>query len=231
MTSHAFRKGFLAGLPFVLVIIPFGMLFGVLATEAGLNLAETMAMSVLVIAGAAQFTALQLMQDGAPLVVALLASLAVNLRMAMYSAALAPHIGAAPLGTRMVLSYFMVDQTYGLAAAEYDARPTAPLADKLGYFFGAVAAICPLWYLASYLGAVLGTRIPPALALDFAVPITFIAIIAPALRTLPHVVAALVSILLALALAWMPYSLGLMVAASVAMVAAAQTEIWLEKRG
>ena len=58
---RAYWQGFRDGLPFLLVIVPFGMLFGVLAAEAGWNLAEIMAMSVMVIAGASQFTALQLL--------------------------------------------------------------------------------------------------------------------------------------------------------------------------
>ena len=95
-----FAAGFLQGLPFVAVIVPFGMLFGVVGTEAGMDLAQVMAMTVLVIAGASQFTAVQLMTDNAPILLVLAASLTVNLRMAMYSAALVPHIGQAPLGLR-----------------------------------------------------------------------------------------------------------------------------------
>ncbi|MEM9268712.1 MAG: branched-chain amino acid ABC transporter permease, partial [Pseudomonadota bacterium] len=72
--------------------------------------------------------------------------------------------------------------------------------------------------------------IPPEFALDFAVPLTFIAIVAPSLRSLAHVAAALVSIVLALLLAWIPYALGLMIAACVAMVVGAQVEIWQEGR-
>ena len=56
-TKSAFWNGFLDCAPFILVVASFGLLFGVVATEAGLNLLETMSMTVLVIAGAAQFTA------------------------------------------------------------------------------------------------------------------------------------------------------------------------------
>ena len=76
-------KGLRDGAPFVLVIAPFAMLFGVLATEAGLNLLEVMSMSMIVIAGAAQFTAVQLMIEEAPTLIVILTGLAVNLRMAM----------------------------------------------------------------------------------------------------------------------------------------------------
>jgi predicted branched-subunit amino acid permease len=84
--------------------------------------------------------------------------------------------------------------------------------------------------LASLAGGLIGQAIPPDYALDFALPITFLAMVAPMLRSLPHLVAAGVSILLSLALAGMPYGTGLLVAASVAMAAGAGLERWLEMR-
>ncbi|MFT6271735.1 MAG: putative branched-subunit amino acid permease, partial [Dinoroseobacter sp.] len=95
--KSAFWLGFRDSAPFVVVVAPFALVFGVIATEAGLNLAEVMGFTFLVIAGAAQLTALQLMTENAPTVVVLVSALAVNLRMAMYSASLAPHLGNAPL--------------------------------------------------------------------------------------------------------------------------------------
>ncbi|MDP7149776.1 MAG: AzlC family ABC transporter permease, partial [Paracoccaceae bacterium] len=82
--NGAFWSGFRQGLPFILVIVPFALLFGVIATEAGLSIVETLGFSVVVIAGAAQFTALQLMTEQAPTLIVLASALAVNLRMAMY---------------------------------------------------------------------------------------------------------------------------------------------------
>jgi predicted branched-subunit amino acid permease len=77
---------------------------------------------------------------------------------------------------------------------------------------------------------VAGAAIPPELALDFAVPITFLAIVGPALRSLPHVAAALVSVVGWLALAWLPYNLWLFIAALLAMVTGALVEAWQERR-
>ncbi len=229
--SHrGFRAGLRDAAPFSLVIIPFGMLFGVVATEAGLSVFETMSFSVLVIAGASQFTALQMMQDQAPVLIVLATSLAVNLRMAMYSVALAPHLGAAPVWQRAFMAYVLVDQTFATAALEYERRPEKPLRTKIAYFMGAVAPVCPLWYGATLAGATLGQAIPPSFGLDFAVPITFLALVAPALRTLPHVISAFVSITGALALAWVPFSGGLLIAAVLALVAGAQSELWLARR-
>lgn len=227
---RAYWRGFRGGLPFLLVIVPFGLMFGVAGTEAGLNLAEVMGFSILVIAGASQFTAVQLMTDNAPVIAVLATSLAVNLRMAMYSASLAPHLGAAPTGVRALIAYFMVDQSYTLAAQEYEKRPDQSLAEKIAYYAGACTPICPQWYFSTWLGAVLGRAIPPEFALDFAVPITFLAMLAPIMRTLAHVAAAFVSVLMALLLAFLPAGTGLLIAAVLAMMTGAQVEIWMNGR-
>ncbi len=226
----AFVQGMLAGLPFILIIVPFGLLFGVVASEAGLSDLEAMAMTTLVIAGAAQFTAIQLMVENAPVAVVILTALAVNMRMAMYSASMVPHVGAAKFSTRMLIGYFLVDQTYGLAIKRYQEEPPIGLPEKLQYFFGSVLVICPFWYVFSYLGTQVGEAIPESYALDFAVPITFIALVAPSLRSLPHLAAAVSSVVFALLFAGFPFSSGLMLAACISMVIGAQVETWLERR-
>ncbi len=228
--SAAYWRGVRQGLPFVLVIVPFGLLFGVAGSEAGMSLFEVLGFSVLVIAGASQFTAVQLMNEHASTLMVILASLAVNLRMAMYSAALAPHLGAAPRWQRALVAYFMVDQVYALSAADYDRAPRQSLTQKLAYYAGACTPVCPQWYFSTLAGAWLGKAIPAEFALDFAVPVTFLAMIAPMLRSVPHVVAAGVSVAMALALSFLPSGTGLMLAAALAMAAGAQTELWLARR-
>lgn len=226
----AFWQGYRNGLPFLLVICPFGLLFGVVGTEAGLNIYQVMGFSILVIAGAAQFTAIQLMVENVPTLIVLASALAVNMRMAMYSASLTPHLGALPIWKRALVSYFMVDQSFAAANQYNETHPDLPASTKLAFFFGVVSAVAPFWYGFTYVGAAVGTAIPPEYALDFAVPITFLAIIAPALRTFPHVAAALVSTLVALGLNFLPYNLWLLVAAFAAMMTGAQVELWMERR-
>lgn len=220
----AFRRGFVGALPFVLVVGPFGLVFGVVAAESGLDLVAAGAMSVLVIAGAAQFTALQLLAEQAPAVVAVLAGLAVNLRTAMYSAALVPHLGAAPLATRALVAYLLVDQTFAASIAEYERRQDMTLAERTAFYFGTAAPVVPVWIAASLAGALLGRSVPPEYALDFAVPVAFLAILAPMVRTLAHLVAAAVSVAAALAFGWLPYGGGLFVAGLLAMLAGAEVE-------
>lgn len=226
----AFLRGARDALPFLLVVGPFGLLFGVVGTEAGLNLTEVMGFSVLVIAGASQFAALQVMSENAPTLIVILTALVVNLRMVMYSAALTPYLGKAPLWQRGLAAYFMVDQAYTLSQIKFEMEPELTVPARMAYYLGTVVPIAPFWYVLTYVGAVAGTQIPAEFALDFALPITFIAMIAPALRTLAHIAAAVTSIIVALLMAWMPYGTGLLVAATLAMIVGAQVELWIARR-
>ena len=229
-TRHAFWLGMRDSLPFLLVIVPFGMLFGVLANEAGWRLTETLAMSAVVIAGASQFTALQLLSEHAPLVICIIAPLAINLRMAMYSASLAPHLAGVPRWQRALMAYGLTDQSYGVAMNRYALSPKMGREERVAHYFGTLVPVCLPWWIATWAGAVAGTAIPEWLALDFAVPITFIALFAPALRDRPHVAAAVVAIGVALLFAFLPWNLGLIVASLAGMAAGAWLELRLEAR-
>ncbi|MFV0303363.1 MAG: AzlC family ABC transporter permease [Paracoccus sp. (in: a-proteobacteria)] len=228
--AQCFRHGMVQSIPFLIVLLPFGMLFGVLASDVGLDLAQVIGFSVLVLAGASQFTAVQLLSDQVPALLAVVSALAVNLRMAMYSASLVPWLGAASGRDRAAVAYLLVDQTYALGIQHYEMNPRLGMAQRLGYFYGAAAAMCIPWAISSVVGALVGEAIPDGIALDFAIPITFLAMIAPMLRTLAHKAAALVAILMALALAWMPAGTGLLIAAPLGMAAGALVETWQERR-
>ena len=85
------------------------------------------------------------------------------------------------------------------------------------------------WFGASYLGAALGTAIPPGLPLDFALPIAFLAMVAPMLRTVAHLGAATTGLVLSLVFASVPYSLGLLIAATAGMMVGAAIEKRMER--
>ncbi|MFN4100288.1 MAG: AzlC family ABC transporter permease [Pararhodobacter sp.] len=227
---RAFWQGIRNGGPLILIVGPFALVFGVIATEAGLNVLQTMAFSIAVIAGAAQLTAVQLMTENAPVVIILITALAVNLRMAMYSASLTPHLGSAPVWQRALIAYLMVDQAYAVSILRYEQETEWTTPVKVAYYLGAVLLICPAWYLGTFAGAVLGSQIPDSIPIAAAVPIAFIALVGPMLRTLAHVAAAFVSVAGALVLAFLPYNLGLLAAALAAMATGAAVEVWMKRR-
>ncbi len=228
--KKAYVSGFSAGLPFLIVVIPFGAIFGVIGMEAGLNLVEVMGFSVLVIAGGAQITALQLMQDNAPTVIVLATALAVNARMAMYSASMAPHVGTAPMWQKALISYLLVDQSYAASVLKYEEKPQWDVATKVAYFLGTITPVAPMWYLGTLAGALAGQAIPESWSLDVAVPLAFLAIVAPGLRTVAHMAAAFTALLASLLLAWLPFSLGVIAAGMLGMVAGAEVEKAIARR-
>lgn len=229
-TKSAFLAGVRDGLPFIVMVVPFAMLFGVVAIEAGLTLAQTMGFTILVIAGASQFAALQLMVENAAIGFILLAALAVNLRMAMYSAALAPHLGGAPLWQRLLVGYLNFDQSYMASVARYDDTLDMPLSDKVAFFLGVAAAITPFWCSFTLVGALIGAAIPESYQIEFIIPIAFLSMVAPMIKSLAHVAAAFVSAVVALLLVWMPSGSGLLVAAVCAMGTGVMVETWMEGR-
>ena len=79
-------------------------------------------------------------------------------------------------------------------------------------------------------GIMVGSAIPEAWALDFIVPIMFLAMVSPMLKSLAHVAAAAVSVSVALALVGLPSGTGLLVAAAAAMVTGAIVATRIERR-
>ena len=105
---------------------------------------------------------------------------------------------------RAAVAYSLVDQTYALSIDYYQNTPKLSIPQRLGYFFGTAIVMCGAWMVFAYLGATVGRAIPDSVPLDFAVPITFLAMIAPALRSLPHMVAATVAVIVSLLLVGLP---------------------------
>ena len=228
MTATTAKSGFVQGMidgaPFLLVGVPFATLFGVVSEAAGLDTAQTVVMSALVIAGASQFTAVQLRSENAPVWLALLSAITVNLRVAMYSAALQPHLGPARLSHRVLAAYLNTDSAFALGLQRFEAEPAMPLSTRIAYFCGTMFPMGPLWVVFTWVGAVFGARLFAGLPLDFAMPILFLALSAPMLRSLAHVAAAITSIVAALALVWLPSGLGIVFAAMAAMAVGAEVE-------
>ena len=224
IVKSAFREGFLTGLPFILVGVPFAMLFGLVATEAGFSVVQVISFSAVVFAGASQLTALQMMNEAAPVWVVIATAMAVNLRMAMYSASLQPHLGAAPLWQRVLIAYINVDASYAISIQKFEDAPAMSVPEKVAYFVGTIIVMAPLWLLGSYIGAKVGDALPETIALDFAMPILFLAVVAPMIKTLAHLAAAVTSIVAAMMLSFLPSGIGILFAAFLAMAVGAEIE-------
>jgi 4-azaleucine resistance transporter AzlC len=202
--------------PILLGVAPFGMIYGVLALGAGLPPLVAQAMSSVVFAGSAQFIASQLIRDGVPAAVLVLTVFVVNLRHALYSASVAPHLRRLSPGWKALLAYLLTDEAFAVVITRYQGEggPDAePPRWRHWYFFGAGITLWGSWQLSTAAGIFLGARVPEGWSLDFTLALTFIALVFPALRDRAATAAALVAGALAVLAAGLPYKLGLLLAA------------------
>jgi predicted branched-subunit amino acid permease len=205
-----FRDGALSMLPAAVALAPFGIVCGVAAANAGVSAPAALGLSALVFSGAAQIVITELYAAGAPVLVIVATCFVVGLRLALYSAAVAPHVQALPARWRAILAYFVTDQGFAGSIRRLHDSP-----DKGGassYFIGGGAMLWLGWQVADVVGYYAGQAIPAAWSLDFAVPLCFIALLAPLLREAPAIVAAALAAVAVVVLDGLPMRLNLVTA-------------------
>jgi 4-azaleucine resistance transporter AzlC len=214
--SKQFWAGARAEIPLLIGVIPFGLIYGALAVNAGLSNAEAQLMSSIVFAGSAQFITAQLVHQAAPGLVIVLTIAIVNLRHMLYSASMAPYIASLPTRWKAVLSYLLTDEAYAPTILHYEKHGITPYAHW--FWLGAGCTLWAFWQTSTAVGIFLGAAIPESWSLDFALPLTFIAMLVPVLRGRPAIAAALSAGVVALLAFSLPYKLGLIVAALVGIL-------------
>lgn len=216
-----FITGACHSLPILLGVAPFAMICSVAAVSVGLTPFEAAGMSLIVFAGASQLAVLQLLGLGAPWLVMALTAWVINLRFTMYSAALAPYLQKEPLSRKAPFAYILSDQAFGVTMSRFvNELPDNPP----WYFYGAAAAVWVTWQAGSVAGALLGALVPASWGLDFAFPLSFMALMFAALKDRPSVIAALVGGTSAILTKGLPYNLGLALAALLGIGAGLLTE-------
>ena len=225
--TQEFWDGVRAELPLQLGVVPFGMIFGVLAMAAGIPFGGSLAMSSIIFAGSAQFITTQLYALDTPTLVILLTIFVVNLRHALYSASVAPYLKPLKPAWKWLLAYLLTDEAYAVTILHYqrtdallesapqekNLKETAPIADNRHWFFlGSGFTLWAFWQVSTLIGIYLGAVIPESWSLDFTLALVFIAIVVPALKDRPAWGAAVAAGVVFLFVAQLPLKLGLIVA-------------------
>lgn len=185
MSYAAFAKGMKQIFPVAAAGIVDGLVFGILARQAGLGVTEAMLFSLLVNAGSSQFAAVGLISQGIVGWPILVSTLLLNARHLLYGLSLGPKFrGTAPWKLALVGGW-LNDETYALKAT-YLAAGEKP---SLSYFAGASAADYLIWNVSTFAGAWFGTVFTQteAYGLDFAFVATFLGFLAVNLVSRFHV--------------------------------------------
>lgn len=179
--------GITAELPLMLGVVPFGMIFGFLAIETGFTPLTVMAMSVIIFGGASQIIFIQMAAIPAgPLAIASTVGV-LNLRHALYSAILSTYFNKLPLRWRLLLSYLLTDEAFFVSLARFQTEPPSPYMHY--HLMGASLILWISWQIATAAGIILGALIPPSLNLGFLIPLTFMAIVLPQIKSFPPLLA------------------------------------------
>lgn len=181
-------------IPIAVSVFAYGLVFGVLARQAGLSLLEALLMSGLVFAGASQFVALGLWAVSLPVGAIILTTLIVNLRHLLMGASISPWFSRLPFARAYGTLFFLSDESWALLMGEF-ARGKRNAA----FLLGSGVALYVAWVSAAIVGRTLGGVIqdPAQWGLDFAITAVFIALLVGLWRgkqdILPWIVAAIVA--------------------------------------
>ena len=193
-STGAFRRGFWALAPLWLGVVPFAAAYAITARSAGLSLIETQALSVLVFAGSAQFSAVGLFAVGTAGAEIVLTTFLLNVRHLLYGVSLGREFELRRR-ERPVAAFFLTDEAFGVAAASKER--------SFRFLLGVELSLFTMWNLATLGGFLLGSALPDPerLGVDLIFPLAFLALLVPLVRTRVELVVALGSGVVAYALA------------------------------
>jgi branched chain amino acid efflux pump len=188
------REGARRVAPLVIPAAAFGVSFGVLASAAGMGKLAPVVMSATTFAGAGQFAAASILDEGGAVVAAMAAAALLNSRYVPIGISVAP-LFHGPRWRRLIEAQLIVDESWAISnqgGGRFDR----------GLLLGAGLVLYPCWVLSTVVGAVAGDLLgdPERLGLDAAFPALFLALLVPQLRTRQTVLAAIGGAAVALAL-------------------------------
>lgn len=223
-------RGLIATLPMMISAFPFGLIFGALATSHGLSPVATMSMSLFVFSGSAQFIAIILLGTGSAIGVIWLATLILNLRHLLYAATLVDHVRHLNQVWRFGLAAWLTDETFAVMERRY--RLEGGGAHAHWYYIASCLGMYLNWAFWTYIGVVVGTRFEDigAWGLEFAMVVTFIGIVMPALSSRPYWLAAITAGAIATLANALPYKLGLMLGALAGIAVGLALQEWQRRR-
>ena len=209
--AREFWQGVRDETPLMLAVIPFGLVFGALGLAAGLAPLEVILLSSIVFGGASRVIFAQLWGLGTPAFVVAGSVATINLRHVLYSASISRYVRHLPLGWRVLLGYLLTDEAYAISINRFQNGPASPHSHY--HLLGTGLTLWVCWQAATIIGVIASNNIPETWSLGFAIPLTFIAIVAPAIKNRADIAACLTASIIAILGQGMPWKTWIVAAA------------------
>jgi len=174
-------------MPFALALIPFGLAVGAASAAAGLSGTTALFGAIVLLAGAAQLAAIEVLGSGGSVLSAVLVVGLVNLRFVFYGAGVASWFDTLPLRRRLLLAFPIVDQTFMLCQQRFENE--LDLVWRQRYYLTATALLGGTFVGCQVIAYRLGSTLPDGLGLHLAAPLTFAGMLMNSLKGRGDVVA------------------------------------------
>ena len=200
---RALRRGFLDTVPLGIGVTIYGLVYGMMARQAGIPLWMTLGMSLIVFAGSSQMVAVEMLASGAGPLSTMLTILVVNLRHIVMGTDIARFIPGAGKKERALTAFFLTDEAYAVSYTHFQ----HDLSGGARYVLGCGLNIYLFWGVSGVLGYLGGNRLPPALepAFGFAMAAAFLSMLVPIIRDRPTLAAVLTAAAVSVAGSlWLP---------------------------
>ncbi len=201
------KCGFFEELPLMIGVFPFGIAFGILGTETGLSSLQTMLLSSIIFAGASQIVLVQLLSSSTPFSIILTTVGFINVRHVLYGISLSEYLIKLPLRWRLLLAYLITDESFAISYKRFSQRKQ----NRYMHFhlLGSGLTLWFFWQISTFLGIFVGHFIPESLNLEFAIPLSFIAIVATSIGKFSEFMVVILSAILTIILKDLPWNLWL----------------------
>lgn len=211
LKNSYFQLGFRKMIPITTGVIPFGAVMGSVCADAQMSFFQTLIMNLFVYSGAAQLASVELMTKQTLIPVVVATGLVINLRFLLYSAGLSPALHDSSPWTKLLASHTLTDQSFAVVSSYQHQLKTSQ--DTVTFYFGTAACMFLVWQSSVVAGYVFGNFAPASWSLDYAIPISFLALLIPTLKSNKYLLVAAASSVLSVGLYWLPYKLSLIATA------------------
>jgi len=175
LPKDEFKSGLSDILPLAFGVAIYGAAFGLLAAQAHMSELQTGIMGTLVFAGSSQILAIERLVSGAGAFTALIAGMALNLRILLMTGSLRKELAGRPLWQVIIGVHLTTDENWALM---YAARAKGR---AVGYWYlvGGGTCLIIVWTMATVFGVSFAQVLPEpqAIGMDFAFTAAFIAIL------------------------------------------------------
>ena len=174
----------------------YGVSFGALAVAAGLDIWQTMALSLLMFSGGSQFAFIGVVATGAGVVPAIISAWLLGVRNGFYAIRMNPILSVSAL-VRPLAAQLTIDESNAVSLSQEPDQKK----ERLGFWLTGIAVFV-FWNLFTFIGAVLGSQIgdPSDFGLDAAAAAAFLGLIWPRLSQSKLLLLAVASAFLATSL-------------------------------